>query len=340
MNLLKMLICYAVTIMVSALLAKEPSIKFCAISDLHYGFPIPDFNHSERVRDIISAVQQEQCEFIVSGGDFACTSEMQTAVELFKNSGISIYHTLGNHDTDVLTHPKVTSIYGMPGDYYAVDIKGIRFVFLNTNYFRDQNGKFHVTDRNNMRNFPGAERALPPEQMEWFKQTVRTSPFPCIIVSHHMYLHRLQSQAEEINSLIREVRHSPGRVVLWIGGDEHIDEFKIQEGCGLLILNSTSYYWTNQTHNLFGKNIHQNYELAGNLLIYNTPLYAIISVDSDGTVTIEGRKSSWYKEVSPMKAGLTKDLFRSGEAFQHSVIPEVRNRYYHTFPKSEKFINE
>ena len=65
-----------------------------------------------------------------------------------------------------------------------------------------------------------------------------------------------------------------------------------------------------------------------NLLVYEDPLYAIITIDSDGVITIAGRKSSWRGEISPVKIGLKRDLFRSGEELQRAVVPEVRNRRY------------
>ena len=67
----------------------------------------------------------------------------------------------------------------MPNSYYFFDAKGYRIVVFDPNYlFLD--GKYIPYSESNYYAHPEARDYIPPEQLAWLRETLATSPFPCV----------------------------------------------------------------------------------------------------------------------------------------------------------------
>ena len=57
-------------------------------------------------------------------------------------------------------------------------------------------------------------------------------------------------------------------------------------------------YKAKLAHDYFDKELCEKYPYAANSVVYNEPLFAVITLDEDGTFEIKGRKGTFYQNVT------------------------------------------
>lgn len=120
-------------------------VKFSVFADLHH-YPGVFYSEAlERLDKIRLRAIEEKVDCIISLGDF-CHNPQRFAeiVQAWKAMPMPAWHVLGNHDTDCCAALEAQHYYDMPGDYYYFDLRGFRFVILNTNYYRLSKGHLLV----------------------------------------------------------------------------------------------------------------------------------------------------------------------------------------------------
>ena len=275
-------------------------IKFLAFADLHHYPGVFKNDASERLKIIQQAAAQNSVDFIIELGDFChIPTQEREIIDQFNDFEIPGYHTLGNHDTDGTSLKKTLELYRMPNNFYHFDRKGFRFIVLDTNYFKDGDKYVHYEHQNYF-DFPDTREYVSPDQFEWLENIVSESPYPCILFSHAS----LERDAKgipniaEFKKVLSKVNKDKRKIILCINGHYHRDYLRILDQVAYLDLNSVSYDWVQNPHNFFPEEVNKKYKLAANTIIYNDPLYAIIGLASDGTLTIEGIESTMYKGVT------------------------------------------
>ena len=222
---------------------------------------------------------------------------------------IKTYHTVGNHDDDGNSHEETLAAYRLARGYYHFDRGGFRFVVTDTNNCLMDGKWVHYSNSNYYavgRKSGSLITRVPPEQLEWLKATIESSPYPCIVTSHASY-EREDGSPDRV--AVRKIfddanaKH-PGRVRLVINGHHHCDHVRILENIVYLDLNSASYDWMVKTHTAYPEEDVKRWKHARHLIAWNDPVSAIITINRNGHLKVEGQRSEFYRGVTPVMAGL------------------------------------
>lgn len=283
-------------------------VKFLAFADIHH-YPGVFFTDARaRLQKIIKRAQDANVDFIVSLGDFCHSSiTFKDFISDSENSPIKIYHVMGNHDTDGSPLAAVLRDYKMPSEYYYFDHSNFRFIVIDTNYYKHEGGFTHFEFRNYF-DFPKTREILPPEQLKWLDETIQSSPYPCILLSHSS-LERENNAVQnrqEVFDIIKKHNANGRKVFMSLNGHHHRDGLRIVDNVAYFDVNSASFDWCSLEHNFFPKELLQQYELADHQVIFTEPLSAIVTVSEDATIEIEGCKADFYmgitREMTPNPA--------------------------------------
>ena len=132
------------------------------------------------------------------------------------------------------------------------------------------------------------------------------SPFPCIVTSHQSYERDNASCSNylQVRKIFNDANEkNPGRVRLVINGHHHHDNIRILDGIVYFDLNSASYEWVPKAHDKYPPEIANKHRCARNTVMYNDPISAIITMTTDGQLTIEGQKSSFLNGITREMTG-------------------------------------
>ena len=286
-------------------------IRFTAFADLHHA---PEWFKSEapeRLAAIQKRAVESKSDLIVSLGDFCHMPTLSRAlIEQYSNTGIPAYHVLGNHEFDHDSLDEVVAAYGMENAYYSFELNGFRFIVLDNNSFSDYPGVYFHYSRRNYFDHPKGREYIAPEQLEWFRETVKNSTVPCIVMSHASvdYPDQIPNR-EDVLEIIRQSQNTPGRVMLYINGHNHRNHLSVVDGTAYFDLNSATFDWVGKPHCLFPEEWYKTCECVGNQVIYSDPLSAVITLDSDGNLEIEGVKSSFVCGVTREMTGNPDSLY-------------------------------
>jgi len=282
-------------------------MKFSIFSDLHYCPGLYKGGTLNSIRYIQKRAEESGSEFIIHAGDFCHgPSLVPEAVELYNNFHIPSYHALGNHDSDKTSYEETLKIYGMSDGYYYFDKRSYRFIVCNPNYYC-LGDKYIAYSLGNYFKYDAERDYMPPEQLSWLKETIDSSPYPCILISHESF-HReadgVKNQ-KEVRKIINEAnRRKPHSVLLCINGHDHVDFIRILDQVCYFELNSTSYHALPKSHNLYPEALCKEYRGARSTIIYNDPVHAVITLEGN-TITIEGMESTFYMDIDREMTGNT-----------------------------------
>ncbi|MBE6356812.1 MAG: hypothetical protein E7058_06825 [Lentisphaerae bacterium] len=286
-------------------------VKFSVFADLHHHPAAFYTNAPERLAAIRKRAEENRVDFVVSLGDFCVNAVREKAiVDAAGSFPMPFYHTLGNHDTDDCTLAETLRAYGM-GDkgYYFFDCNGFRFVVLDNNYV-EIDGKIYHFELGNYYAHPYGRELLPPEEIEFLKETLFSSPYPCVLFSHASIERECQSRPDkpfrpallnrqEVIAIINEANAQvPGKVRLAVNGHHHRDFLRILDNVVFFDLNSAAMEWLNNPHDLFPGEITDGRSHAHHSVIFTEPLHAVITLDSDGFMQIDGMKGDFLCGVT------------------------------------------
>ena len=285
------------------------TVRFCAFADLHYAPGLFPHDEPAWLERIIARAKANKAEFIIHLGDLMHDpAKHPEFVARYKDCGLPAYHTLGNHDTEGCSLRETLAAYGLDSGHYHFDRGGFRFVVFDSNYFISE-GRYVHFERNNYRKIPTRESwQIPPEQIEWGRRTIAESPYPCVLFSHQSEEREsgawnwpdFRRMVDEANAAQR------GKVRLVINGHHHTDNVRILDGVVYLDLNSANYKYYDKSHRLYGTDYLKTHPGARNVIAWNDPISAIITLSTDGRMKIEGERSSFFMGVTPEKAGFPK----------------------------------
>lgn len=274
-------------------------MKFSVFADLHHApgkFPGGTFEDLDLIE---KRAIDAGASFIIHAGDFCHgPSTIPDYVEKYNNLSIPTYHVLGNHDAETTPYEEVLKYFNMPSNYYFFDCEGYRFIALDTNYYL-LDGKYVNYSMWQQGASGGELDHVPPEQLKWLEKTIDSSPYPCVLISHHSFEREADGVRNQndvrtiINNANKKRAHS---VLLCINGHYHRDHIRILDGVCYLDLNSASFDWLSKPHDNFPKEMTDKVYYMRNTLIYNDPIHAIIEL-SGTTITIDGMESSLFMGI-------------------------------------------
>jgi predicted phosphodiesterase len=291
----------------------------------------PDWFRSEapeRLDAILERAHAADVDFIIQLGDLCHKpTESQELIARFEQSGIKAYNVIGNHEGDLNTLSEILACYHMPHEYYYFDCKGFRFIVLDTNYFSDFPGiYFHYGNRNYF-DHSAARDWMPPEELEWFRKIVLESPWPCITFNHSSFEpgYGTVQNGHEIVEILHESQKYPGQVMLCLNGHLHRNNMTKIDNVVYFDVNSASGDWGSRPHYLYPSEWYRKYESVGNQMLYDDPLSAIVTVSEDGSIDIEGVKSSFTFGVSREKTGNAFAMRPSTPEILSACVKVMRN---------------
>lgn len=274
------------------------TIRFGMISDLHH----LQFGREEvtRLSGFMDDVVKTNPDFIIQCGDFCRHTRSEGIMEQWNRFKGPKYHVLGNHDMDYCGKEAIMQFWGMPKRYYSFDQGGFHFVVMDRNFLKEDDGRLTHYDSSNWGKLPAPKRSFTDqEQLEWLRADLLQARFPVVVFMHQpVYLSDFPLEignADEILSIFDEVNFkatqngsragspagSPAKVVAVFMGHDHDDRYGQRNGVHYFMVNSATYVYTKD-----------------GAYYYKDPLYAFVTLDTSGKMTIEGR-STIYTPAAP-----------------------------------------
>ena len=283
------------------------SVTFLAFADIHYCPGVFPHDSPEWLERVLARAAKRKVDFVIHAGDFTHNPAKDADyVKLYNDFAIPTYHTLGNHDTEGCTLAETLAAYRLARGHYHFDRNGFRFVVLDTNYFRDDGGRFVHFEGGNYRKVPSARSwTCSEEEYAWAEETLKTSPFPCVVFMHQSCEreHGGMPDWRRMRDLFSWVNRKHGnKVRLVVNGHHHTDGLRFIDGIPYLDLNSANYKYYAESHKLYPAAYRKAHTGAGHVIAWEDPISAVITLDTAGRLTIEGQKSSFFMGVSPEKA--------------------------------------
>ncbi len=326
-------------------------MKFVVLADYHYkkGLYIPPVSSLEA---ILKRAFEAKAEFVIHLGDFSNDyAGSPEVVDLYVNNpyGLPVYGVYGNHELETGNKMSFVGakmfnrpIHQPQGDrvgYWYADVDAFRLIGLDTNYSLRPDGTWE-------RNLDGSHcparenskwNSIGPDQLDWLRETVADAAEQgkkVIVFSHAAIAGAWQSTPDAAQA--REILNSyPGTVLLAANGHLHTDHFSVIDNIAYWDVNVVQnggwrphddYHYTDEMTYEF-----QDYDADGkpkgelqilpintmkqakNTWFFRDPLSAIVTITTDGELSIEGSSTSWVYDIEP-------DWTESG------MIPQITDR--------------
>lgn len=279
-------------------------MKFSVFADLHY-YPGVFLGGTYQDLDcILERAQKAGADFIIHAGDFChAPHKGQDYINYYNNFPIKTYHALGNHDTDKTPLDETLKYYNMPNGYYYFDCNGYRMIVCDTNYYRVDGEDIHYSLGNYFKHEEFRDY-MPKDQLSWLKESIESSHYPCILISHASFEREADGvkNQDEVRKIINEANNKrPHSVIMCINGHYHRDNIRILDNVCYFDLNSASHDWIEKTHDLYPKELCDEYRLLSHTVVYNDPIHAIVTVEGTA-ITIEGMESEMFMGITRKEA--------------------------------------
>lgn len=247
--------------------------------------------------------------------------------------------------TPLLTNREV--VWGTPDGkisdgsiaYYHFDINGFRIVCVDTNY------SFNVEIGLWEHNLPASwgapiknikANSLGDAQLVWLENLLDDAAdkgLKCLIFSHESFsgVWSRSPDTDTVREMFRKVNKKREKTVLMaVNGHLHTNHQKMIEDILFIDVNTvrnglwipkSEVHYTDETflfadYDKEGREISKKDRLVSDLWMsaqtwyYSEPLSAIVTVTSDGKITVDGKKSTWYAGVDPssVRQGVSDEI--------------------------------
>ena len=218
--------------------------------------------------------------------------------------------------------------------YYYFDVNGFRIICTDTNY--SFNSELNDWEHNRTCSYgppSGNDKynSLAPKQLAWLEKVLYDAAekeLHCIVFSHESFtgLWSSSPDSEKVRELFAKVNAKcEGTVMMAINGHNHKNRFAQKDGIVYLDVNTVrNGEWIGNGYDHYGKEhtfevteyddkgklLEKRNESLGNLRMgrntwfFKDPLNAIITVEENGHIVVEGMKSSWCYDILPEKIGI------------------------------------
>lgn len=239
------------------------SVSFGVCADVH-----KDLMHDadERLFSFVKEMNQKHVDFTIQLGDFCRPyAYNDTFMNIWNSFEGPNYHVLGNHDMDGNDHANPPQAGYIGEDWPPPG---------------------------------GYSRYIGEEQKNWLVSDLSSTNLPSVIFSHQSLEDEWGIEnAQEIRSILEKENQNAGeqKILACFNGHSHLDTAIQINDIWYVEINSMSYVWVGEKHkhSSYSATIHENYPWLECTCPYEDPLYAVVTIDSDGQIIIEGRKSKW-----------------------------------------------
>jgi 3',5'-cyclic AMP phosphodiesterase CpdA len=258
---------------------------------------IPDA--PERLGAFVDAMNREAPDFIVQMGDFCCPYDYnKPLLDVWNSFKGPRYSVIGNHDNDgpltpegrygcegICRQEEIAAFLNMPGPYYSFDAQGFHFVILNgTPPYPD--GKCYPL-------------RLGSEQRHWLEEDLDNTELPVILFCHEgIDIDPGFTDAVQSRFILERANERAGRQKVWLflSAHYHSDYHNVINGINYVQINTMSLRFMGFDHPVDRyDDAAANYRYSN--LKYHLPLkepvWAVITLDSEGEVRIKGTRTAW-----------------------------------------------
>lgn len=285
---------------------KNKKLRFGIVTDVHKDL-MPDAD--KRLEKFISEAIDRKVDFIIQMGDF-CMAETKNKdfLKIWETYKGPKYHILGNHDMDRHSKEEMLDFWEMPKSYYSYDFHNYHFIVLDANFLYED-GKFTDYKKANFYVDDGIRTFIDNEQIEWFKADLEATKLPTIVFSHQSLWH-YQWGVKNRLTLQKIMETQKEKIICCLNGHNHLDFHHHQNGIDYIEINSMSYQWMSskyESKERFPEALYNQYSNLPHIAAYKDPLYAFLTLDSQGSLEIEGVKSQWVSP-SPYDMGMPRGI--------------------------------
>uniref|UniRef100_UPI0032174F21 metallophosphoesterase family protein n=1 Tax=uncultured Draconibacterium sp. TaxID=1573823 RepID=UPI0032174F21 len=274
----------------------EGTTKFAVCTDVHQ-----DLIHdaSDRLVDFIRGAENQNADFIIQLGDFCLPLEKnQSFLDVWNTFDGLKYHVLGNHDMDISSKSVTQEFWGMKSSYYSFDQGDFHFVVLDPNFYKDGDDMVSYK-KGNYYSYPETRAFIPADQLSWLQNDLAGTDKYTIVFTHQSLEHPGGiKNREEVRQIFAKANKESKKVIACFCGHDHENRYTEIEGIHYIGLNSASYSWVGSKLEYSGRFSKQTEKDHPNLkytLPYEKSVFALIEINSKGTITIKGVQSDFVK---------------------------------------------
>ena len=294
---------------------KPQFLTFAICADIHQ-----DIMHDgpDRLRSFTQAAVEAQVDMAIQLGDFCQPTEANRPfLAIWEALETERYNVLGNHDMDGgATREQTVAYMSMRARFYAFDIRGWHCVVLDGNDPEDPPK-------------PGYPCGMAADQIEWLRADLQGTDLPVLLFIHQAMDRGDFGGADDVLALLSQINRAAGwqQVLAVFSGRHHLDYANCIDGIWHIQMNSMSNYWMGEdfVQVRYDDQIDAAYPYIKYTAPYRDPLYAIVRLQPDRSIHVDGFDSQW---VGPSPADLGYVAAHGGNLPQAgaSVRPGISTR--------------
>lgn len=267
-----------------AVAAPRRSLRFGLMTDMHYADREPSGTRYYRdsmakIEEAVEMFRREKVDFLIELGDMKDTTAASESVPTLRflddaeralnRFGGPVYHALGNHDMDCLSKEEFLAHTHNAGRargkaHYSFSAHGVRCIVLDANFNEDRTPYSRG-------NFDWRKAYIPASQIEWLDaELTRHADEPTLVFLHQML--------DSFSNISKD---------LCVGNAEEVVAVLEQHEQVLAVFQGHHH----AGHYSYRRGIH--YLTVQGMIEQAAPAsaYAIVEVETDGTIRVDGFKS-------------------------------------------------
>jgi Predicted phosphohydrolases len=287
-----------------------PVLAFGVCADIHHDF-YP--NVPAKLARFIADMQTKSPDFIIQLGDF-CTPEPKNRelMDIWNRFEGTKLHVIGNHDPEMqFTQEQVARFWGMPAPYHSLDLNGYHLVILDGNEVNPAHEKRIKY-----------EHYISEKQLQWLEADLDATDSYTLIFCHQAIDINGLDNALSVRVLLDRVNQKAGfqKVQAVFSGHHHRDCYNHINGIHYFQVNSMCYDWNvAYGDNPYDEATTKQFPLIKNMSHYKDPLWAYVTIDNQGRLTLKGRKTVFLGK-SPYENGMSR------QQYYYEVKPEISDK--------------
>ncbi len=303
------------------------SLCFGICADVHRDIM---YDAEKRLSVFLARMRRVRPKFVIQLGDFCFPKpENDNFLRIWNGFQGRRYHVLGNHEMDSCSKQEIMDYWGMKRNSYSFDAGEFHFIVLDPNYLL-LDGVSVSYDHGNYFRHPEARGHVPAEELEWLREDLAGTDRTSFLFSHQSLEHpKGVRNRKAVRAILERANREAGfaKVAACFSGHHHIDYSVEINGIHYVQINSMSYHWMGEKcehSGRFGAEVEEAFPAMRFTAPYRDPLYAVVTLDPEGRITISGKRSVF---VPPAPAELGCPTLSSG----HRISATISDRTL-TFP--------
>lgn len=226
-------------------------VRFGYATDVQYGTEsVPDDDPrsmgDDKLRVAIEAWNERGVDLGIIGGDYidpaedapkkAAIADLRHLEGVFAELEAPRYHTMGNHDLDVLNKEEFIANTVMEAPHYSFEEGGYRFIFLDANYSEPDDEAGYDGNGHDFK-----DTWVNPSQLAWLEDELDDSDRPVLVFSHQCLSATGVTYVGNAPE-IRRILEASDKVVGVFSGHAHRNERMVVGDIPYFVMNAMTSY--------------------------------------------------------------------------------------------------